>query len=715
MNRIFSTLFFLLAYLTTVKAQTYSPFGGPFTPQGDLRILVIFAGLAKDCDPASSFYNHPMWPQVDERQDKPACKTLLRDHQKLFYSDFNDFREDASDRSLSNFFFQMSRHSTKPFRLVADFFPERINIEAPAPNNRILFDSIQKKYPDFDWSVYDQRINNPNFQFNNDSLAPDGILDYVVVIWRGPGANGYASLSTNFTFNASFQGKTRKYRVMANDGFTMVNCLFGFLWLKKLFLHELAHSLYNCPHYFGVNGIFGDYFYCTSGWGLLNWDIVNCTANAWESWYLGWIDLPKEKDLTIESGNQIVTLKDFVTTGEAARIRIPGTDQHLWLENHAGFSVFDDRESWVTDGKGNPVPQTDKGLYVFVEDISGSRNQIFNPLSLQVANGLRAISASGNFDYKSTGEQVDTAIFKNLTANFERIRTNPASAHNSMSYIRGNFASDTLYPEMIRHRNFTNNAGEGSYICRKYYPDLNKNENFPIYKLNGTYGYQTLGTGMAFKYPGEKFGTGANPMIVNLQRYDICRQKMEPVILNGLSVTLLSNDTKKGEMTLDIRFDDITLVAPFRLSGNLLLINNPLTDADLIVGKRKTLTLDQSGTPNRHLKTEPGSNNNHFPDFISPTLMTIDSGATLRIEEKGHLHICEGATLYLKKGAKLELGKKSSIKVKKSGFLCIEQGATINREGDARIHFEKNAHTGINPLLKVPTLIFLKENELISK
>src|SRR6185312_5839563 len=153
MPKLYICLFCLYLFSSTSKAQVfYAPNGGPFTPKGDLRILVIFAGFKSQCNASDPLYNDYNWPQ--EKQGFPQYGTFLTEYKDLFYSSYDQFSPTATDRTLSNFFYQASNHHPQnpPFRIVADYFPERINIEGNNADNTKVFAEIQNKYPNFDWS-----------------------------------------------------------------------------------------------------------------------------------------------------------------------------------------------------------------------------------------------------------------------------------------------------------------------------------------------------------------------------------------------------------------------------------------------------------------------------------------------------------------------------------------------------------------------------------
>lgn len=679
-------LFALLLILPADAQQRLSVYGGAFTPTGDMRFLVIFASLEKDYTTDAPHFNHSEWPEINPRQHKEAGKTFLQHYDQLFYQDFDQFSPDNTDRTISNFYYQMSRkHPEKPpLRIVADIFPERIVVKESRQNNKAVFRQIASQYPDFDWSRYDLRNNHPNFGFDNSQTGPDSIIDFVIVVWRKEGCRGYASLNDNHTFDTP-QGI---YKIQRQSGFTIENSMWHIAGLKGLFIHEMAHNLYNCPHYFTTNGVLGSYFYSTSGWGMCAYDRVNTSANAWESWYTGWIELKTEKDIR-EPRNCRLTLDDFVSTGDAIRIRIPETNQRLWLENHSGATIFDDRESWLTDGAGDSTPMPSRGLYMYIERITASRGEIISALGWQYSNGLRAISASGNFDYEVLGEELSIQVFNNIAANFRKLRPNPAGPHNDMATIRANYLYDTLYPDVIFTRNFTNNSGQNVPVCGKYPSHSISNEYRMVLREEGIYTYAGLGLDFAFRQPGQKAGISCNPMITPLQYYEECAESLEPMTLTGLSVELISIDSITGQITVDIRFDDTEITSDQRFTGNLLIPRNPAAEADLVIGRNVHLTVDKSSSSDRSTRGQLLNGHYEYPDFVNMSKLTFDTLSRIHLKEKATLRIREGSELIISPGTHIHMDRKARILVEKGSRLVVSQPFSLEATRSSRIRYRQ--------------------------
>lgn len=98
----------------------YSNYGGAVTPQGVLKVLVIFAGFTNDLDPAAPNFNtntnpNNPWPQYDGVH--PVGQSFPRNVTADFYTSLSSFQNNAVDHTLSNLYYQMSRHSANPFKM----------------------------------------------------------------------------------------------------------------------------------------------------------------------------------------------------------------------------------------------------------------------------------------------------------------------------------------------------------------------------------------------------------------------------------------------------------------------------------------------------------------------------------------------------------------------------------------------------------------------
>lgn len=738
------------------SSPNYNPYGQDVTARGELRILIVYAGFTNDIDNQAPDYNNADWPQTDATHPTPGT-TFPTNMGGGFYTSSAQFSASATDRTLSNFYYQMSQFGGNPLRMYATIFPKRINVTADDgtssgggfftyTNNVITALANDPDTRQFDFSQVDQRQGNPNFQFDNSVSSPDGVVDYVLVVWRNAGrpyrlavapyagAGGFANVG--YANNIpSADGK--QYTI--STGFTHTAGMSGVS--QPLFAHEFAHTFYSSPHYLNANGVVGSHLYSTEGPGMMGYFRTFFAANAWERWFNGWVelktgangtnsDIQNASSLAATSGQYI--LRDYITTGDVMRIRIPNPDptvnQYVWLENHQGRSVFDSRIDFLQDGQSpsQPFRKPPRGILAMVEGASDSRKKPLSAYGDQGVNGLKVLSAQGNFD---TTPSATTATYNNHfygipLRDFTNPVANPFGGHN----------------QITRQRVDTNNDGQIFYNPTQGNDGSRRNEmEFSVVK-NGSFEDGFLGPDVTFNTVGQKMGLSYNPAIFTHQDYDSVAQKLSPIYLHGLSVELIGKN-RAGDITVQVRYDDVDVVKSTRWSGELLVTDVPgaANDADVHVTNEVTLTINKSGTNNRTLLTPAR-------DFINPTmvrcttgslftqdahttvsvegaqtslqldngsqvllhnaatlvvrsgaLLEVKSGGLLTLEYGSQLRVEAGGTLLLRNGAKL--GGQGTVQVQDGGFFCPENGAELSTDAVFTLDVAPAASIGVNPSL----------------
>lgn len=360
------------------KSPAYAPYGLAFTPKGEFKVLVIYAGFY------SAFWNEQLncaisnWPEHvlgDDTDHSTVPDYVINGSPTgIFFSSVSEMNDPANANiiNLTRYYYDNSHGA---FTMLGDVFkdpdptsstygqPIRINIDPSGCHsfmgcNKKVLEKIRDDYGiywDNIWDPYDNRDNSPTYGFDNSlynedntPASGDGDVDFVIIHWRyskswsnqpmdemsswsgnGGGVAGLASLSySNFS---------------VSDGYTITVGGLSELGLVGFMPHEFAHCIYSCPHIMGANSTRGDkFFYPTAGWGMMssNSHPMLC-ANGWEAWLLDWIDIDVNSENTdIQSTADLnatgnYTLRDFVTTGDVIRIKIPNSDNnYLWIENH---------------------------------------------------------------------------------------------------------------------------------------------------------------------------------------------------------------------------------------------------------------------------------------------------------------------------------------------------------------------------------------------
>jgi hypothetical protein len=99
------------------------------------------------------------------------------------------------------------------------------------------------------------------------------------------------------------------------------------MWNSGVFVHELAHTLFNAPHLWGANGTVGNFFYRPSvGWGATSTIPLFQGFNAWESWYAGFSEITYDVNDSLTKFQNEFILDDYLTSelgiGAAQRAKL---------------------------------------------------------------------------------------------------------------------------------------------------------------------------------------------------------------------------------------------------------------------------------------------------------------------------------------------------------------------------------------------------------
>jgi hypothetical protein len=702
MKRITFFLLVLTLSFSSVFSQKFSEFGSDFTPMGDLRILVIFVTFQNESI-ANENPNDINWPA-----DRPI-PTWAEGDQFLFhdYSQFDTL--DPNNKSISNYFYQMSEHR---LRVVGDYLNVRITLPPTVPSGewngitQIVMDSVASKYRNqmpLIKQYFDNRGERPNFTRYQTS-DPDGVVDFVVVNYRyysNPNTDLYDNMENWHGNGGGFAGSidcnlSENLQTRSNQGVTIVNGVN----LSKNIIHEIGHAMFNAPHYGSCNGVVGNNLHATKMGGMMpsiNNEVYG-GANAWERWYLGWIDITN--DLTYASGTNEYYLDDYFMTGETIRIKLPYSNQYLWLENHQGISPFENRIDWKTEPCDTSViiPPIQRGLIAYIENTNDNKNSTSSN-----KNGFKLLHRRGNFDlYTIDCTQHGWGVLcNNPTPRFTITQPNVYSGYNESSNIYLDFDHNGEI-------NYTSDIDEGA---KDYY-------DFTLrYNPNNTNGYNIVHGNLGIRAPfqvGDSIGICTNPPITNIQTYHAGNiqnnqnQLLDPIYLSGVKIKILEQDST-GRMKIKISFDDYDFNQDVRMCGDVIF------PADTI-NVNANITMDKSGTINRTvndtllgitdfinpsiIKTQNNSylriNSNNNIVVKNRSTFVVEENSTLEIENNAKLIIDSSATLILKPNANLIIREGGEVIIKDNAFVCISNNANLNIYENGLIDISTNASAGVN-------------------
>lgn len=644
------TLIFILYLFRYTYAQKHTYNGWTIMPSDTIYVWVIFVQI----DNLPNYDDNPFW----KPNQLPHYAHWLLDEVP---------NQNKAPNNYTQFFKEMSLGK---FCVLGESYTELVRVNKPEncqsfyELNGIAADSIIQRL---------KRPNPPQINVqkmdkwsNAGAYLPkkkekDGILDFVFFIYR----NG---IETHFvgsqggivsTCNRSILGK------QFGNGFTVANGV-SETYPRLILTHEFGHNLLGGNEYHSAGGAHswndarGEYnfrFTSTSGWGLLGAlcsDVFNC-VNAWDRWRLGW--LGNFYDIDITKGNQVITIRDFVTTGDAVRIKLPNIpvqdadnvvegiqEQYLWIENHQKISVFDQKNFeplYCNDlGKFKFEDNLEKGIYIFQQI---GRNNLSNPDAQAVEDHIRFLSAEGNFDY-TLGEKRKFCYGQEPNVLIPD-KPNPLTGFNDLD----------------KQKHEINGKLK---LCPVY-----------IKRINGidTVIWAQRGDELDAWQKNDRIGMDTNPSTASFARYYLPYAKnplRNYIFLNGLSVKVLKQHVN-GDITLEIRFDD------FDIRNNVRWCGKIASYEQIHLLPRKTILLDKGNSPLCATKLKESE------DYVPLTELRLNKGSVTVLEKNSKIQLQNKSTLYICAGAKLVLNQ-ARIITEEGSEIIVENGAEIIVNGQNR-------------------------------
>lgn len=409
------------------------------------------------------------------------------------------------------------------------------------------------------------------------------------------------------------------------------------------------------------------------------------TAAGWDRDRLGWrapgahhrlnvqdaSGRPVNGDLDPLAGDTgVFLLRDFVSTGDVIRIRLPfipqdNYQQWLWLENHQGIA-YNGSPTDIFHYQRRPcmdtlVPGMSATIQVDRERRSGP------DLYSGHADYLRPLPANGLFDLTLFGEAVSDCPYggqRSIAYAMEPERANP-------------FTGNQEWELPLVDRNNDGKLSRGEHLV----PNT-RMENGVAHDRAAFYGRND----QLYRVGGNSaIGMSTNPALVPqltlVSNATRAIHKGAPDVratyLNGLRVELLDG-APTGVLKVHVRTDDTMLERDVRWCSDSIVLP-PLRGRDgrsLTVQNGATLLIDRSLTPTRYSDPERIHGNTYF---APPTRFTLQSGA--------HLHV--------RAGSRLELRRGTVVHVLPGAYLQVEDGAQLTMDSDCRIVLHGDARMAV--------------------
>ncbi|MFT6354686.1 MAG: hypothetical protein ACJAXD_001676, partial [Cryomorphaceae bacterium] len=325
-------------------SQQNSENGWVLPTQGTVRILMVFVEVDHDKDPSVDDYpkGHKNW-KVNQM---PEYKDDL----------FNVFEGEDSLKTLTQYY---SECSFGGLTVLGDYFPEIITVKQSVVghNKTKILRAVTDKLNSAE-SISSQNLSFDDFDMWEDE-SKRGVpkteatkfagVDHIMIFLRNfsriPSGTGQASASSG--------GKLGGFNT---DSYSIFGGGKGMPF--KILKHEFNHLLIGGNNFHSGGGNSANFRSYVSalqgGWSMMGAaNSAFLSPSGWDRYWLGW--KPKENNYLISTlneqgqevngdiqsshGIQTFVLRDFVTTGDALRIRLPFIPedefpQWIWVENH---------------------------------------------------------------------------------------------------------------------------------------------------------------------------------------------------------------------------------------------------------------------------------------------------------------------------------------------------------------------------------------------
>ncbi len=668
----------------------YSSYNGYYLPaHGTLRILVVFAeidyNVTTDPDTQNDqwvAHSLPDWANdlLDPYTPTGTANGLLTQYyQEASYGQYNVIGDYLLSSNNGGIFkiLESDISNNNYLDLLCNEINATMNgnlITAHALNDVSYFDN---------WTITE--FGQPNITPSQDSPH---IIDHVMIIWRnrlnGVGVGSYGFPYTIVGFLVSSSSQQGSF-----DKMPLAVCR-----------HEYGHMIYGTNRFHaGGGGHRKNYFIPRAG-GWSNMGLSGSSLQTWNAWdrqRLGWKptanqynpsarngnntnEVNGDLDATISSDAGIYFLRDFVTTGDAIRIKLPFIDpdtefpEFLWIENHSGTNINNspfDRWQYQADCIDPLIP----GLMMYLQidreiRTSAEIGDVFGGFE----GYIRPLTADGYFDrtYGETtvqNECIDWGMQHPFTESF----SNPLTGDGD----QGHYVYDANNDEAIKIEDEQLNFIE--YKNGQYFKNLFELGNTShVFTLEGNH----------------KVDISTNPSSASMMNTVgknspvLYENNLRKVYLNGVSVTILEQDSIG--IKIRVRFDDVDVEDNVRWCADTIILSpvQTLSGHSLNLKSGYTVSLEQTLTATR-MKNPVMFEGNKI--FASPTHFHCRPNTIFHMETGSKLILDDESTFLLQHGSKLDIEQGGYLDLKNESEIIIKNGAVMEIGNSSQITFEDNS------------------------
>ena len=697
------TVFFLLLIPSAIFGQISNSWDGlGINPNSKFRILNIFINVIYDVYPV---YNtvppSPYWEQATvEGVNNEAIPTYLLDFLDTAYHSGN------LHGSMTRLY---SESSFDSLQITGDFVVVNVN-ESSVLNNYSYFN-------------YTNLIKTAINIINQDGLRTlyhhDSIYDYdflnntkvfftQFIIRNTTKAYGNIAIGEgigNHIINSSIR-IGNQYYFFSKASVQCVGSHNISYNVADVVYHELSHSLFgsNAFHTSGGNHRgsqeYMPFFTTQGGFGLMGQSgksLFSC--NGYERWRMHWKhpDAPdyitarnmdntayQISDIRKEDGNKSFLLRDFVTYGDAIRIKLPYKDseaasnQYIWLENHK-VGLNDKLDFFQYSNSTDCRPQGSAGIYAYYQvgrDIlSGSESEVW---FANERDNLKIIPAEGYWNYSvnidpNNPYNMQCVNWQDHTYYHSREEANPFCGYQDQETQFFPKITDqmiNLSQEYCMWRKKIGNDINDSLAC------IGDNRDaFSGYrKINMSTNPSTCNAKTYYNYIYE---SGAYDFTSQIHRNN------QTTYLTGLSIEMIPQ--ANNDFMVHIRWDDYDIVNDANWTGKIALKEKAnLTNGNNIL-LTQNLTLAQ---PHRDIVSNV---------FAPTTVLSCESGAEFTLQAQSSIILEEKSKLVLKSGSTFIINDESDVYIQEGCTFEMEKCAKLIIKSSGTLHINENAIFVVHP------------------